>query len=154
VPPRAPREPALRLIIAYKLARAALALGAAAVLVGFVGTGHGELLRQGVDDLRHHVASHWASVLAQNLVAAITPHRLWLAAAAFALDGLLVLFEGWALWRGYGWGAWIVVLSTAALLPVEAAGLWHHPRAGRLILLLGNLAVALYLVRRLRHERQ
>jgi uncharacterized membrane protein (DUF2068 family) len=154
VTPTAPREPALRLIIAYKLARAALALGAAAVLAGFVSTGNSQVLRHWADDLRQHVASHWAALLAQTLVSALTPHHLWLAVTALALDGLLVLLEGWALWRGFAWGPWIVVLSTAALLPFEAAGLWHHPRVSRLVLLLGNLAVAFYLLRRLQHERR
>jgi uncharacterized membrane protein (DUF2068 family) len=154
VNPTPEREPALRLIIAYKLARAVLALSAAAVLLAFVSSGHSELLRDWADALRHHIASHSASLLAQRLVSALTPHHLWLAAAALTCDGLLVLLEGWALWRGYTWGAWIVVLSTAALLPFEALGLWHHPRAGRLILLLGNLAVAVYLLRRLHRERR
>ena len=152
--PIAPREPALRLIIAYKLARAALSLGVAAALAGFVSTGNSHVLRHWADDLRHHIASHSASVLAQHLAAAVNPHDLRLAATALTLDGLLVLFEGWALWRGYPWGAWLVVLSTAALLPIEVVGLWHDPRIGRLILLLGNLAVALYLLRRVRHERR
>jgi uncharacterized membrane protein (DUF2068 family) len=149
-----PREPALRLIIAYKLVRAALALAAAATLVAFVGTGRSELLRQWADGLRHHFASHWAAVVSERIVTALTPHHLWLAATALTLDGLLVLLEGWALWSGRAWGSWIVVLSTAALLPFEALGLWRHPRLGRLLLLLGNLAVAVYLLWRLRRERQ
>ena len=146
------REPGLRLIIAYKLVRAALALCAAAVLLAFIGSGHGEQLRDWADALRHHLASHSASVLAQHLVDALTPVHVRLAALALTLDGLLVLLEGWALWRGYRWGAWIVVLSTAALLPIEVIGLWHHRRAGRLLLLLANSAVAVYLIRRMRRS--
>ncbi|HKP56157.1 MAG TPA: DUF2127 domain-containing protein [Polyangiales bacterium] len=152
--PTAPREPALRLIIAYKLARAALAFGAAGVLLGFVSSGNSASLRDWAQQLRMHVASHWATVLAEKLVAAVTPHHVWLAATALGFDGALTLLEGWALLRGYTWGSWIVVLSSAALVPFEAVGLWHHPHAGRLILLLGNVAVALYLLWRLQRERK
>jgi uncharacterized membrane protein (DUF2068 family) len=79
---------------------------------------------------------------------------LWLASIALSLDGLLVFVEGWSLWRGYTWGPWLVVASTAALLPFEAFGLWHHPHLGRLVLLLGNIAVALYLARQAQREHR
>ena len=144
------RAPTLRLIIAYKLARAALSLGAAVVLALLVSSGETEHLRELADTARQHLASRWSDLLAS----ALTPHHLWLAAVALALDGALVLVEGWSLWRGYRWAPWLVVVSTAALLPFEVVGLWRHPHLGRAVLLLGNIAVALYLAREAQRDRR
>jgi uncharacterized membrane protein (DUF2068 family) len=148
------RDTGLFIIIVYKLLRSALALGASAALFAVTWSRRESELHAFADGLRHQFTSHWSSELADAIVDAVTPRNVLMAAAALALDGTLVLVEGWALWRDRPWGEWIVVIATAALLPFEVSGLWHHPSLGRLSLLLGNLFVALYLLRRVVRPRR
>jgi uncharacterized membrane protein (DUF2068 family) len=73
---------------------------------------------------------------------------------ALLLDGLLTLLEGWALYRGFPWAPWLVVIATGSLLPFEVAALARRLRVGRLLILLVNLAVVTYLgVRAMRQIR-
>jgi uncharacterized membrane protein (DUF2068 family) len=144
--------PAVRAIIVYKLARASLALLASAVLLVLALTGRAQSLRDIADELREHATSGVSSHLAAFLVTAVAPRHLWIAIVGLALDGAVTLLEGWALRRGYAWGAWLVVVMTAALLPFELAAFIHKPHVGRALLLLGNLLVAGYLAHRVRQE--
>jgi len=68
-------------------------------------------------------------------------------AAALAIDGTLTSIEGCSLWRGWWWGPWLIVVTTAAFIPFEC---WPRPspRVGAAILLALNVVVALYLARR------
>jgi uncharacterized membrane protein (DUF2068 family) len=146
------REPALRLIIAYKFVRAALALGACLALAVLTWTGHAHSLREWVDRLREQATTHIGNLVAHALVSAVAPRHIWLAVVALGLDGGVTLVEAWALLQGHRWGVWLVVIVVAAFLPFEVVGLIHHPRVGRALLLLGNLAVAIYLLGHSRRE--
>jgi len=64
---------------------------------------------------------------------------------ALLLDGVLTLGEGWALYRRFTWAPWLVVIATGSLLPFEVFELGRRPRAGRLLIFLGNLGVVCYL---------
>lgn len=149
---RPTREPALRLIIAYKFVRAALALVACLALAVLTWTGHAHSLRDLVERLREQATTHIGNLVAHALVTAVAPRHLWLAVVALGLDGGVTLVEGWALQQGHRWGVWLVVIVVAAFLPFEVVGLIHHPRVGRALLLLGNLAVAAYLLMRTSRE--
>jgi len=141
-------EPALKLIIGYKLARAAGVLAASGLLVALTVTGHAVALDELAERLRHHVTGAWSIALADVLVRAVVPRHLWMLAAALALDGTLTTIEGCSLWRGWWWGPWLVVVTTAAFVPFEVLALVRHLAWGRAILLALNVVVALYLARR------
>jgi uncharacterized membrane protein (DUF2068 family) len=141
-------EPALQLIIGYKLARAAVALAASGLLVVLTATGHAVALDELAERLRHHVTSAWSIVLADQLVRAVVPRHLWMLASALALDGTFTFVEGCSLWRRWWWGPWLIVVTTAAFVPVEVLALVRHLAWARAILLALNLVVALYLGRR------
>jgi uncharacterized membrane protein (DUF2068 family) len=53
--------------------------------------------------------------------------------------------EAYALHRRHWWGPWLVVALTTAFVPFELAHLVKHATEGRVLLLLGNVAVAAYL---------
>jgi len=140
--------PALRLIIAYKLSRAAASLVAAALLTTLIAVGRSTPLHAAAEQVRHHATSAWSVALADALVSAVAPQHLSLVAAAMALDGAFTFVEGWALHRSWWWGPWLVVAATGAFLPFEVLALVEHVHAGRALLLALNLGVALYLARR------
>lgn len=141
------RPRGLRLIIAYKVGKGVLWLVLAAVLSVFMRLGLGDRLLSFADVLRHH-AHAWSLKLARLLVRADDPRVLWTLVAALLADGVASLLEGWALIYGHWWGPWLVVITTSSLLPFEIAAIARKPHALRLLLLLVNAAIVVYLARR------
>jgi uncharacterized membrane protein (DUF2068 family) len=139
-------EPGLRLIVFYKLGKAALELALSAIVALLARLGLAGRVEGLAIELRDQLAHAWSNWLARTLLSASGHLRLVVAALAF--DGALSLAEGLALRRGLDWGAWLVVGATSLLLPIEVVELARRPRATRVLLLFANLAVLAYLVRR------
>ena len=136
-----------QVIIVYKLGRACVqGLTAVLLLLGARG-GLGPALVRAAQRLADHAVHASVAALAHRLLTAL-PH-LQLLGAALAADAALAALEGWALARGHRWGEWLVVVSTGSLLPWEAWELLRRLSLVRLVLLLVNLAVVLYLARRI-----
>jgi uncharacterized membrane protein (DUF2068 family) len=134
-----------RLIVAYKFGKAALEAGAAvtlwlAVTAGVAGRVVDAAIAVGVHSV-HPLAvrlAHWLSV------AATTSH-LHVLALLLGADALVSAAEGWVLRQRYPWGRWLVVLATAALLPIELYEFIHRPRITRAVLFIINAVIVLYL---------
>jgi uncharacterized membrane protein (DUF2068 family) len=144
----------VRLIVAYKTTKAVLQLAASAFLL--YGARHGlqAALAEFADRLREHAVHSWSDVVARAIARlANARHSLSWAAAALAGDAVVSAFEGWALARGFRWAPWLIVTATACLLPFELYALVRHPRVGRLVIFMINLAIAAYLASRARRER-
>jgi len=140
----------LRVIITYKLVKAAAEFlgGAAIFILGSVGFAHRLAFIAQV--IRRHASEAWSIALAERLLDASTAHNVLVVATAMVIDSIVTSFEGWALYRRYRWSRWLVVAATASLVPFEIVAIVHHPNPGRAVLLLVNLAIVLYLVKR--HE--
>jgi uncharacterized membrane protein (DUF2068 family) len=143
-----PAEPGVRLIIAYKGARAVSALSASAAIVALKVTGHTAAIFSTAEALRQHATSAWSVKLAEALLRVVTPRHLWLAAGALALDGAFTALEGWALHRGAAWGEWLVVIATCTFVPFEVLALAHHPSVVRGLVLAFNVVIVVYLGQR------
>jgi uncharacterized membrane protein (DUF2068 family) len=145
-----PNDPAVGvgLIVAYKVARGAVAL-ILGTLLGVAALGDGGFwLRQLAAALRGHFMGMWSVHLSDLLVRASSPRWLAIGAAVLSVDGLFTLFEAWALRRGFRWASWLVIVATSSLLPFEAYELSRGVRAGRLAFFVANVAVVIYLVRK------
>jgi len=142
-----PTDPGLRLIVGYKIAKAALeiAFGAALVLLATKAT---DELRNAAIHVRDHGTAAWSISLADKVVQEATPRHLVVAAAASLLDGVLTSIEGWALYRRYRCAPWLVIGITSCLLPFEVLSLARHVTAGRVTLFFVNAAIVAYLLRR------
>ncbi len=144
----------VRIIIGYKLGKAILQSSAAVVLLYGATHGLAAALTDFAEKLREHAVHAWSNVVAAALLRFTNqPHSLWLAAYALLGDALLSSVEAWALWRGYAWGSWLIVIASACLLPFEIHALARHIRVGRVILFLVNIAIVAYLLRRVESER-
>ena len=137
----------VRVIIVYKMVRGTVSLLLALLLGATALSGGAEHLRSFALALREHMISAWSIRLADLLVRASTRRHLAIASAALAADAALTLFEGWALRRGHAWGPWVVLIATASLLPLEVYEIWLHVRIGRVLILIINVAVVVYLGR-------
>jgi uncharacterized membrane protein (DUF2068 family) len=81
----------------------------------------------------------------------LTDARLWmLSGLAFAYASLHVV-EAWGLWLGRTWAKWLGVAAGAIYMPVEIYELWHRASLAKVVVLLLNVAVVVYLARTLRH---
>jgi uncharacterized membrane protein (DUF2068 family) len=141
----ASKERGLRFVIAYKTVRAGGALFLSLLFAILTGFGLGAPLRDLAERVRHHATTAWSMQLADLFVSAATPRHLWILVAGLAMDGAFSAFEAWSLHKRWWWGPWLVVVATAAFLPFEIGALVRHPTGGRLVLLIGNLAIAAYL---------
>jgi hypothetical protein len=78
----------------------------------------------------------------------VTGRNIALAIALVGLDALSTSLEGLGLHFRQRWAAWLVVVATSFLVPFEVWGLIHKHTAVRAVILVINLAIVAYLVRR------
>ncbi len=135
----------VRLIVAYKFAKAALELAAAVAvpLVAAHALPH-DFLRLSLV-LHEHLSARWSRIYEAVLSAGTTSH-LRVLTVALALDGVSSLVEGWAVWRRLTWAPWLIVVATGSLIPVEVALLLERPTAVKVLLLAVNVATVVYMV--------
>jgi uncharacterized membrane protein (DUF2068 family) len=148
------RPAGLRLIVTYKFTKAILQVAAAVLL--FYGAAHGlsAKLADFAERLREHAVHAWSNLFAAALLRFVhSRHSLAFTADALLLDAGLSSVEGWALSRGYTWGEWLVVGTTAFLIPFEVRALLHRVRFGRVLLLVLNLVIVAYLIVNIRARR-
>ncbi|MDI1430095.1 DUF2127 domain-containing protein [Polyangium sorediatum] len=142
----------LRLIALFKFFKAAFLVVA--------GLGALELLRPGIAEW----AQRWLTLLSANVdrrvvqqvlahMSGLSPSRLEALGAGAFLYAALFTAEGVGLWRERRWAEFLTVIATASFLPFEFYELFRQVTLPRLLALLVNLAVVVYLVHRLRRRR-
>jgi uncharacterized membrane protein (DUF2068 family) len=65
----------------------------------------------------------------------------------------LFLTEGIGLWLAKPWAEWFTAIITGSLIPLEIFEIYRHPTVTKVIVLLLNIAIVVYLVLRIRKER-
>jgi uncharacterized membrane protein (DUF2068 family) len=138
----------LRVIVGFKLVKAGLELAFGALLLGLVATGFTDRLMTAATQFRHHVAEPWSVELAQLLIHTATVRHLSVIGVAALLDGASSLVEGWALYQRFWWSGWLIVCTTSAAIPLEVIAVIRHPNAIRIALLVANVLIVVYLIRR------
>jgi uncharacterized membrane protein (DUF2068 family) len=138
-----------RIIILYKWLKAAAEVLLAVGLIVLSLSGEIESLRALGIELRRNVASRWSLAVAAVIGGLLSERGLYYVKLGLFLDGAVSAFEGYSLWRGYRWGAWLVVVASALPLPLEVVAIVRHHRLGRVLLALANLAIVIYLACRI-----
>jgi uncharacterized membrane protein (DUF2068 family) len=151
-PGLAGRPVGLRLIITYKLVKAAVQAALAALLPILQRLGVTSFWALRMTRLAEHLAHRSTAALARRIAALLTPTHLALISVALALDAALTGFEAWALHRRFRWAPWLVVVAGSTLIPFEVVELARRPRVGRAAILVVNLVIIAYLVARARQE--
>ena len=132
----------MRLIIAYKVVKAAAVLALACVLTFASGAAYRE-----ARELVHELAEHGG--LLHRLSAWLDLHVTLGAVKTLRLiawaDGLLTALEAALLLSGKVWGEWLVVAGLAVLLPFEAHAAFVRHRAAHVIVLIVNTIIVAYL---------
>lgn len=144
----ADKSPAALLAIAlFKLTKG--------VLLIIVGIGALKLLHRDVAE----TVSHWIDVLRvdpdnriiHSLLArlvSVTPKQLAAASAGTFVYAALLLTEGTGLLLRKRWAEYFTIISTAGLIPLEVYEIHRHLTAAKIVVLLVNIAIVIYLIAR------
>jgi len=104
------------------------------------------LIAERILSLLHVSTDHrWAQVFL-DFADSVTDARLWAAARiAFAYTALRFT-EAYGLWRCRAWAEWVALVSGTLLLPWEVRELFRGITFWRCALLIGNVAIVLYML--------
>ena len=143
----------LRLIAAFKLLKglALLALGIGAL----------KLLHKDVEAIIVHWISvfqvdphsHYLQLLLEKL-SILDDRRLKELSAGTFIYSAIFLTEGAGLAFRKSWAEYLTIVTTASLLPLEIYELAKHASIGKVLALVINLAVVIYLVLEIRRPRK
>jgi hypothetical protein len=141
------QQPALRLIIAYKLVRASLALVAGVTLLTLLVTRFDAAIRRALMGLEERAINALTDGFSAGALWAVEPDHILGLGSLLTLDGLITFVEGWALLRGWRWGVWLVVAASSLLVPFELAALAERITVFRVLVLAINCAIVGWLLR-------
>ena len=86
-------------------------------------------------------------------VASLPPNKLKELGVGSFVYAALFLTEGTGLWLRKRWGEWFTVVITASLVPLEVFEIVREFTVGKVLVLVINVAVVVYLLWRIRNER-
>ncbi|MDE1894324.1 MAG: DUF2127 domain-containing protein [Xanthomonadaceae bacterium] len=147
-PPATPlqRHPGLRVIAMYEMVKTACLLLLA--LAAF----HLDQ-QQNFEQLVHwleHLDLTGSNALRWNLVSMLVdfgPSKFVAIGLVTLGYALLFAVEGIGLWLGKHWAEWFTVIATGSLIPIELYETLHHFSWLKFLMLAGNVAIIVYLVR-------
>ena len=148
-----PRFGMLRAIALYKLVK----------VIFFIATAYEIVHLHSVPVLAHLFT--WVATLPSGLereyvqraivwFSGLSDERVGTLRAVSLLYALLFSVEGFGLWMGLHWAEWLTVITTGSLIPLELWELFARPGFGKLAVTIVNVAIVVYLARRLRRERR
>ena len=131
------------------------------VLLIIAGIGALKLLHRNVAE----TVSHWIDVLRVDpdnrlihsllaRVISVTPKQLEAASAGTFIYAALLLTEGTGLLFRKRWAEYFTIISTAGLIPLEVYEIHRHLTAAKIVVLLVNIAIVIYLIARVRSTRR
>src|SRR4051812_18609348 len=112
-----------------------------------------------VDAQRHPCARHARGRLARSRsgdaadrslldkLDGVTPRKMTIVGIGAAAIGMVMFVEAWGLHRRRVWAEWLTVIVTSSLIPFEIYHLANHPSLGKVLTLVANVAIVIYLLR-------
>ena len=145
-----PRSGVLFAIAVFKLIKSAMLLVIAAAVLRLTRNDEVRVVAGWVHELHVNPDARLASEFLAKLFRA-NPRQLHaVAAGATRLYAGLFATEGVGLLTRRRWAEYFVIITTGLLVPVEVYELFHHPSAGKVVILIANGAIVVYLILRLR----
>lgn len=141
----------LRIIAAGKLVKVIVLL-TVGVLTLSLGQDPSSDLKHWADLLRLDPGNHFLH-RALAAVSGTSRHRLHEISLGTFVYAALFAVEGVGLWMEKRWAEYLTIVITLSFVPLEIYELARHVSAGKVVMLLLNLAAVVYLAVRLRRER-
>lgn len=142
----------LRVIATFKLVKASFFVAVGLGLLSFYRPSFLAYLYRLVDELPYRTEQHLLHE-AIAFLSGLSPTRIELLATAAFLYASLFLVEGYGLWRGRYWAELLTVVATSSLIPFEIYELAIHPSVNKVLVIVANVLILLYLIWRVRRER-
>jgi uncharacterized membrane protein (DUF2068 family) len=143
----------LLLIATFKLIKG---LGLLALGIGALKLLHKDVaaeIAQWLDVLRVDPHNHYIQMLLEKL-GMVDDRKLKALSVGTLFYSALFLTEGVGLALRKRWAEYLTIISTASLLPLEVYEIAKRVDAARIVVLLANIAIVVYLVREVRRTRQ
>jgi uncharacterized membrane protein (DUF2068 family) len=146
-----PQTAGLLAIAAFKLFHAILLLLAGLAAIRLM---HRDV-EQVARTILHHIRAdpdgkHVRTLLAK--VTGVSPRKLELLGVGAFIYSALYFIEGIGLLLAKRWAEWMAVITTGGFVPLEIYEVIHHPHAVRIIVLIINVAIVVYLIKELRRK--
>ncbi|HZV01133.1 MAG TPA: DUF2127 domain-containing protein [Planctomycetota bacterium] len=136
----------LKLIVFFKLCKATflllVAFGAFSMIHRDV-HGHAE---RAVRYCHLNPAGPHIQPFLDRLTGVTTKHEVEVGSGAI-LFAIFILIEAWGLWNRRIWAEFITIIATSLLIPVEVYEIFHHFGVGKILMLVVNVLIVLYLAR-------
>ena len=143
----------LRLIALFKILKAALLIAVGMSALHLLHSNLASVAERWVAMFGLDPGNRYVAKALQKL-ADLTPQKIRsLGIVSFIYAGLF-LAEGIGLWMVKRWAEWFSVIITTSLVPFEVYGIYRHPSAIKVLILIVNIAVVAYLLYRIRNERK
>lgn len=136
----------VRVIIVWKIIKGCLLLAIGIAAFGLVGSNLYEVGLELVDWLGIDPASPRIAHVLHRLVGVSTQRMVVIGISAIAI-GAVMFLEAWGLHRRRVWAEWLTVIVTASFIPFEIFHLVRHASVGKVVTLIANVAIVVYLLR-------
>lgn len=143
----------LRLIAVFKLLKVAALIATGIMALRLVHADIGTVLESWVLKLGLDPGSSLLNHAIQK-VCEIPQDQVWQLGAVSFMYAALFTTEGIGLWFAKRWAEWFTVIITGSLVPFELYETVRRLSALRILVLIVNIAVVVYLVYRINHERR
>jgi uncharacterized membrane protein (DUF2068 family) len=145
------RDPWVRLIASFKLAKGTFLLAAAVAALGLMSPRTAQPISRWAMELAADRHYEVATTVAARLLS-VEPRTLRLISAGSFLYAILFYTEGFGLFLDKRWAKYMTILSTAALVPFEAFEVVHRGSSLKIGILVANVAIVAYLAARVRGD--
>jgi uncharacterized membrane protein (DUF2068 family) len=143
----------LRLIAIYKLAKAALSVSIGIGLLRIRNHNITEMLRVYVIDPLHFDPENRLLKWLLDEASELTPHKIGFISFGAFFYAAVFATEGIGLYLRKHWAEYMVLISTGSLLPVEFFEIYLQLAWWKVGVVVGNLAILIYLIHRLLLDR-
>jgi uncharacterized membrane protein (DUF2068 family) len=149
---RASGDRFLRAIAVFKFFKSAALIAVSVGVFKLIHKDIGEVADHWIGGLRLDPGNRYV-MIALAKVSNLSPAQIKKLGLAGLFYAGLFLVEGTGLWLLKPWAEWLTAILTATLIPVEIYEIDRHPTAVRVVALLINVAIVLYLIYRIRRRR-
>lgn len=137
---------ALRWIILFKLVKGLFLLLASIGIFTLIHKDVGEVAQRVADFLHVDPDNHSFNWILDHL-STLTPKRILGISLGSLFYAALLLTEAVGLYLRLTWARWLTIIATASFIPLEIYEIIKHVRPGRVLILLFNVLILIYLKR-------
>lgn len=147
------KDRTLRVIALFKLAKGLALLILALGVLHLLHRDVSEMLTHWLEKLRVDPGNKYAARLLSK-AGLMDDKKVEIVSALTFFYSAIFLTEGTGLFLQKRWAEWFTVITTASFIPLEIYELCKHVSAVKVVLLLANAVIVVYLVYHLKAEKQ